>query len=98
LSGCISLDPQKKQPALPSLAYDVRLNVEVAVTTMIALDDDLVAKAGLLTGLNESSALVREALKALIERESGRRSPGSMRFLHRTAPHSAAQFSTEDFG
>ena len=41
--------------------------------TTIALDDDLVAEAQALTGLKEKSSLVREALKALIERESARR-------------------------
>ncbi len=41
--------------------------------TTIALDDDLVAQAQAFTGLSEKSALVREALKALIERESARR-------------------------
>jgi Arc/MetJ family transcription regulator len=41
--------------------------------TTLALDDELVAKAQALTGLKEKSALVREALKALIERESARR-------------------------
>jgi Arc/MetJ family transcription regulator len=41
--------------------------------TTIALDDALIAKAQALTGLNEKSALVREALKALIERESAKR-------------------------
>jgi Arc/MetJ family transcription regulator len=41
--------------------------------TTIALDDELVAKAQAFTGLKEKSALVREALKALIERESARR-------------------------
>ncbi|MGF1640042.1 MAG: type II toxin-antitoxin system VapB family antitoxin [Rhodospirillales bacterium] len=41
--------------------------------TTLALDDDLVAKAQAFTGLKEKSALVREALKALIERESARR-------------------------
>jgi Arc/MetJ family transcription regulator len=41
--------------------------------TTIALDDELVAKAQTLTGLQEKSSLVREALKALIERESARR-------------------------
>lgn len=41
--------------------------------TTIALDDDLVAKAQAFTGLKEKSSLVREALKALIERESARR-------------------------
>ena len=41
--------------------------------TTLALDDDLVAKAQDFTGLKEKSALVREALTALIERESARR-------------------------
>jgi Arc/MetJ family transcription regulator len=41
--------------------------------TTIALDDDLLAKAQAFTGLLEKSALVREALKALVERESARR-------------------------
>jgi Arc/MetJ family transcription regulator len=41
--------------------------------TTIALDDDLVAEAQRLTGTNEKTALVREALTALIERESARR-------------------------
>ena len=41
--------------------------------TTIALDDELLAKAQAYTGLNEKSALVREALKALIEREAARR-------------------------
>lgn len=41
--------------------------------TTLALDDELLAKAQMLTGVTEKSALVREALKALIERESARR-------------------------
>lgn len=41
--------------------------------TTLALDDDLMAEAHAYTGLKEKSALVREALKALIERESARR-------------------------
>ncbi|HWK45066.1 MAG TPA: type II toxin-antitoxin system VapB family antitoxin [Stellaceae bacterium] len=41
--------------------------------TTLALDDDLLAKAQAFTGLTEKSSLVREALKALIERESARR-------------------------
>jgi Arc/MetJ family transcription regulator len=41
--------------------------------TTIALDDELLVKAQTLSGLQEKSALVREALKALIERESARR-------------------------
>jgi Arc/MetJ family transcription regulator len=41
--------------------------------TTVALDDDLVAKAQAFTGLQEKSALLREALTALIQRESARR-------------------------
>ena len=41
--------------------------------TTLALDDELLAKAQAFTGLKEKSAVVREALKALIERESARR-------------------------
>jgi len=41
--------------------------------TTLALDDDLVAEAQGLTGVREKTLLVREALKALIERESARR-------------------------
>lgn len=41
--------------------------------TTITLDDELVARAEQLIGVHEKSALVREALKALIEREAARR-------------------------
>ncbi len=41
--------------------------------TTLALDDDLVLEAQRLTGTKEKSALVRQALRALIERESARR-------------------------
>lgn len=41
--------------------------------TTLALDDDLLAEAQRLTGTTEKTALVREALTALIERESARR-------------------------
>jgi Arc/MetJ family transcription regulator len=45
----------------------------VPMRTTLALDDDLVSAAQELTGVREKSALVREALRALIERESARR-------------------------
>ena len=45
----------------------------LAVRTTLALDDDLLAEAQRLTGTTEKTALVREALRALIERESARR-------------------------
>jgi Arc/MetJ family transcription regulator len=41
--------------------------------TTVSLDDDLLTDAQQLTGLDERTALLREALKALIERESARR-------------------------
>lgn len=41
--------------------------------TTLALDDDLVAAAQAYTGVKEKSALIREALKALIQRESAKR-------------------------
>jgi Arc/MetJ family transcription regulator len=44
-----------------------------SMRTTVALDDELLAKAQAYTGVQEKSALLREALKALIERESARR-------------------------
>ncbi|MBZ5791974.1 type II toxin-antitoxin system VapB family antitoxin [Burkholderia contaminans] len=41
--------------------------------TTLSLDDALLAKAQQLTGVTEKSALVREALRALIARESAQR-------------------------
>ena len=44
-----------------------------AMRTTLALDDDLVNAAQEFTGIVEKTALVREALRSLIERESARR-------------------------
>ena len=41
--------------------------------TTVAIDDELVAEARSYTGLRETSALLRAALTALIEREAARR-------------------------
>lgn len=41
--------------------------------TTIALDDELLAKAQSYTGIHEKSELVRQALRALVEREAARR-------------------------
>jgi Arc/MetJ family transcription regulator len=41
--------------------------------TTVALDDNLIEEAQELTGLTEKAALIREALKALIARESAKR-------------------------
>jgi Arc/MetJ family transcription regulator len=41
--------------------------------TTLVLDDELLAKAQAYTGLQEKSAVVREALTALVQREAARR-------------------------
>lgn len=41
--------------------------------TTINLDDELLAEAHRLTGIDERTALIREGLRALIQRESARR-------------------------
>ena len=41
--------------------------------TTLVLDDALLAAAQEYTGLTEKSAIVREALKALVQREAARR-------------------------
>ena len=41
--------------------------------TTITLDDDLLEKAMRLTGIKDRTPLIRESLKAIIARESGRR-------------------------
>lgn len=41
--------------------------------TTLVLDDELLEKVEEYTGLSEKTAIVREAMKALIERESARR-------------------------
>jgi Arc/MetJ family transcription regulator len=45
----------------------------MTMRTTLALDDDLLAEAQRLTGMKKKTVLVREALTALIERESARR-------------------------
>jgi len=60
--------------------YDGHFKLDLAksirrssMRTTLALDDELLAKAQALTGLSEKSSLVREALRALIQRESAKR-------------------------
>jgi len=61
--------------ALTITSNDVYLyaSKEFVMRTTLNLDDSLLEKAGYLTGMKEKAALVREGLKALIERESARR-------------------------
>jgi Arc/MetJ family transcription regulator len=55
------------------MPYGVLNPLFITMRITHALDDDLLATAERYTGLKEKSALVREALRALIERESARR-------------------------
>jgi hypothetical protein len=41
--------------------------------TTISIDDDLIDKAREFSGIEENAALIREGLKALVEREAARR-------------------------
>ena len=47
--------------------------LEVNMRTTLALDDELIEQAQEFTGIAEKTALVREALRALIQREAARR-------------------------
>jgi Arc/MetJ family transcription regulator len=51
----------------------ISANSELVMPTQVAVDQDLLEKAKACTGLREEAALVREGLKALIERESARK-------------------------
>jgi Arc/MetJ family transcription regulator len=46
---------------------------DLVMRTTLSLDDELLAKAQSYTGIRERSELVRQALKALVEREAARR-------------------------
>jgi Arc/MetJ family transcription regulator len=45
---------------------------EAVMRTTVNMDDQLLSDAREVTGLTETSAIIREALKALVEREAAR--------------------------
>lgn len=47
--------------------------IEAGMRTTLNIDETLLAQARLLTDIESKSKLVREALRALVERESARR-------------------------
>jgi Arc/MetJ family transcription regulator len=53
--------------------FDVSFRYHTAMRTTLTIDDELLSEAERITGVKERVALVREAFKALIERESARR-------------------------
>ena len=63
------------EEALKTSSFDAIFDdsEEFHMRTTVALDDQLLEKARALTGLTETSALLRESLKAIIERESALR-------------------------
>ena len=71
--------------------------------TSITLDDDLLARASMLSGITDRTLLIRESLKAIIARESARRLAllgGSMPDfeltpLRRPEPENESQLETE---
>jgi Arc/MetJ family transcription regulator len=66
--------------------------------TTLVLDDELVAEAQTLSGLTEKPAMVREALRAIIQRESARRlAVWPRRWIRRRLPASAVSVNTRAF-
>jgi Arc/MetJ family transcription regulator len=61
---------------LKCASFDATFDVELegqAMRTTVTLDDELLAKAQKLTGIEEKSALLKEGLKLVIARESAKR-------------------------
>ena len=54
-------------------SYEAKIYAGALMRTTVTLDDALVERASGLTGHRERGILLREALTALIERESARR-------------------------
>ena len=53
--------------------YSVCQSQDIITRTTLNLDDELLADAIFLTGIQEKAVLIREALKALVEREAAHR-------------------------
>jgi Arc/MetJ family transcription regulator len=51
-------------------AYSIEVD---SMRTTIALDDELIKRAQAFTGIKEKAAIVHEALKVLVARESAKR-------------------------
>ena len=55
------------------LMHDYAIKETAAMRTTLNIDDQLYEEAVRLTGVKEKTALLRESLKALIQRESAKR-------------------------
>jgi Arc/MetJ family transcription regulator len=72
LPGVLKIEA--RQVASSDVVFDAVLIARCAgMRTTLNIDDNLLSEAQRLSGLTEKAALVREALQALIERESARR-------------------------
>jgi Arc/MetJ family transcription regulator len=73
----MSGDPRRrgacKSASIDAIIDALSVNGSFPTRTTIALGDELLSRAQALTGIRERSGLVRQALQALIERESARR-------------------------
>ncbi len=70
LRGISSTEPS----ALNQASIDANMREwRIDMRTTVTLDDDLLAEAQAYTGITEKSALMREALKQLVQREAARR-------------------------
>jgi Arc/MetJ family transcription regulator len=78
-------DPSSSQPcrnprsamSLNSSSSDDNFYAAIAkdrkMRTTVSLDDELLAKAKFYTGINETAAVIRQALRTLVELEASRR-------------------------
>jgi Arc/MetJ family transcription regulator len=55
------------------VTFDALIDYLASMRTTLTIDDELLQEAERITGVKERVALVREAFRALIERESARR-------------------------
>lgn len=79
----VATEIECRRALLPSSVGAIIDALEFIMRTTVALDDELVRVAQEFTGVHEKATLIREALKALIERESARR----LASLAGTMPH-----------
>lgn len=70
---CCFLRPPASDMASYDVYYDDNGEGANTMRTTLNIDDRLLSEARHITGLTQSAALVREGLRALIERESARR-------------------------
>ena len=56
-----------------SIKMSIYLRMNDEMRTTVTIDDDLLAEAQRLTGINERAVLIRTALESLVQKECARR-------------------------